>query len=127
MFCIDNKYNVERMVKFSHLNNILIVDSFSVSDSSEKLEKCVRFLVPVEHKVEVYDGYIIISNTTFNLKLIYKSGIAYIKKGHMKDDVPYEGWIVNKPFKDLKECNTIEIHLNPDENTSIVNLLLEEL
>lgn len=125
--CIDKKYNVERMVKFSHLNNILIVDRFSVSDSSEKLEKCVRFLVPVEHKVEVYDGYIIISNTTFNLKLIYKSGIAYIKKGHMKDDVPYEGWIVNKPFKDLKECNTIEIHLNPDENTSIVNLLLEEL
>ena len=91
------------------------------------MEKCVRFLVPAEHEVKLCDGYILISNITFNLKLIYKSGIANIKKGHMKNGTPYEGWVVNTPFKDLKECNTIEIHLNEDENSSIVNLLLEEL
>lgn len=125
--CIDKKYNTERTIKFSHLNNILILDNFIINDPTEKLEKCVRFLVPAEHEVKLCDGYILISNITFNLKLIYKSGIANIKKGHMKNGTPYEGWVVNTPFKDLKECNTIEIHLNEDENSSIVNLLLEEL
>lgn len=127
--CIDKKYHVERTVKFSHLNNILILDNFNIKDSSEKekLEKCIRFLVPIEHTVELYDKYVLISNTTFNLKLVYKSGTICIKRGHMKDGIPYEGWIVNTPFKDLKECNTIEIHLGANENSSIVNLLLEEL
>lgn len=124
--CIDNKYNVERTVKFSHLNNILISDRFSINDPAEKLEKCIRFLVPIEHEVELYDDYVLISNTTFNLKLIYKSGSVSIKKGNRKNEQPYEGWIVNTPFKDLKKCNTIEIHLNSHENTSTVNLLLEE-
>lgn len=124
--CIDEKYGVERTIKFSHLNNILILDNFKIKDSPEKLEKCVRFLVPVEHIIELHDEYILISNTKFNLKLIYKTGTVSIKKGHLKNGIPYEGWIVNTPFKDLKECNTIEIHLGANENTSIVNLLLEE-
>lgn len=124
--CLDGKYHVERTVKFSHLNNILIIDRFSISDVAEKLEKCIRFVVPIEHKVELYDDYILISNTTFNLKLIYKAGTVSIKKGTRKNERPFEGWIVNTPFKDLKECNTIEIHLNAYENTSTINLLLEE-
>ena len=124
--CIDNKYNVEREVKFSHLNNILILDRFTSNELAEDLEKCIRFLIPIEHKVELYSDYVLISNTTFKLKLIYKSGTVSIKKGILKNGQPYEGWVVNTPFKDLKECNTIEIHLNSHEYTSIVNLLLEE-
>ena len=125
--CIDNKYNIERTVKFSHLNNILITDHFSTNDPSERLEKCVRFLVPYEHKIEIFEGYILISNQKFNLKLIYKSGVASIKSGIRKNSLPYEGWVVNTPFKDLKRCNTIEIYLESEQDFLVTNLLFEEI
>lgn len=125
--CIDNKYNIERTVKFSHLNNILISDHFSINDSYEHLEKCVRFLVPCEHKIELFEGYVLISNQKFNLKLVYKAGIVSIKSGIKKNNIPYEGWIVNTPFKDLKECNTIEVYLEPEQDFLVTNLLFEEI
>lgn len=124
---IDNKYNIERVVKFSHLNNILISDHFSVNNSYESLEKCVRFLVPCEHEVELFEGYVLISNKKFNLKLIYKAGIASIRSGIVNDNVPYEGWVVKTPFKDLKKCNTIEIHLEAEQDVLVTNLLFEEV
>ena len=125
--CIDDKYNIERIVKFSHLNNILISDYFSVINSCENLEKCVRFLVPCEHKIELHEGYVLISNLKFNLKLIYTAGTVSIKSGIKKNGFPYEGWIVNTPFKDLKKCNTIEIHLEAEKNFLVTNLLFEEI
>lgn len=125
--CIDNKYNIERTVKFSHLNNILISDHFIINNSHEHLEKCVRFLVPCEHKIELCKGYVLISNKKFNLKLIYTAGIVSIKSGIKKNYIPYEGWIVNTPFRDLKKCNTIEIHLREDQDFLVTNLLFEEV
>lgn len=125
--CIDNKYNIERTIKFSHLNNILISDHFSTNNPSEILEKCVRFLVPYEHKIELFEGYVLISNQKFNLKLIYKAGVVSIKSGVRKNNIPYEGWIVNTPFKDLKRCNTIEIYLESEEDFLVTNLLFEEI
>lgn len=125
--CIDTKYNVERIVKFSHLNNILIIDNFSINGSDEGLKKCARFLIPSEHKIELYDGYILISNQKFNLKLIYKAGKVVIKSGTQKHGIAREGWIVKTPFKDLKECNTVEIQLDIHENMLVTNLLFEEL
>ncbi len=124
---IDNKYNIERTVKFSHLNNILISDRFSINDSYERLEKCVRFLVPCEHKIELFEGYVLISNQKFNLKLIYKAGVVSIKSGVKKNNIPYEGWVVKTPFKELKECNTIEIHLEAEQDFLLTNLLFEEV
>lgn len=125
--CIDNRYNIERTIKFSHLNNILISDHFSTNDHSEILEKCVRFLVPYEHKIELFEGYVLISNQKFNLKLIYKAGVVSIKSGVRKNNIPYEGWVVNTPFKDLKRCNTIEIYLESEEDSLVTNLLFEEI
>ncbi|MBV7387551.1 hypothetical protein KRX11_02675 [Pasteurellaceae bacterium TAE3-ERU1] len=125
--CIDNKYSICRKVKFSHLNNILIIDRFIVNTPSEYLEKCVRFLIPVEHQIDIFDDYVYIYNKSFKLKLVYKGGSLIIKNGFTKDDLPYAGWVVQTPFKDLKPCNVIEIKLNPNEDFLITNLLLEEL
>ncbi|OLF40171.1 heparinase II/III family protein [Psychrobacter sp. Rd 27.2] len=125
--CIDKKYFIKRIVKFSHLNNILISDHFTNDDPNERLEKVVRFLIPSEHDIELFEGYILISNKKFKLKLVYKTGVASIISGEEKDGVPYGGWVVNTPFKDLKECNTVEIRLNSDQNFLVTNLLLEEI
>ncbi|POY44602.1 hypothetical protein C3007_04640 [Avibacterium gallinarum] len=124
---IDHVYHVERTVQFSHLNNILITDRFRVEEDSRYIEKCARFLIPSEHKIEKHEGFLLISNDKFILKLIYKSGNVVIKKGVIRNSIPYGGWIVKTPFKSLQECNTIEIFLDKDENFLVINLLLEEL
>lgn len=125
---IDKQYHIERIVKFSHLNNILIFDKFSNLDTKDReAEKCIRFLIPCEHFVEHNDNVILISNEKFRMKLKYTNGVANLYKGITKDNEPYKGWITDQPFVGLKDCWLIEIKLGSNENYITTNLLLEEL
>ncbi|MDH3003318.1 heparinase II/III domain-containing protein [Pasteurella multocida] len=121
---IDDTYTVNRTVKFSHLNNILITDTFSSNDKSA--EKCVRFLVPKYYDLTHKEEYILISGKNFDMQLRYTKGEAVIKCGMMENGIPTEGWIVDKPFESLTECYVIEIILDKNTNYVNTNLLMLE-
>lgn len=121
---IDEIYNTKRIIKFSHLNNILIFDDFSSTDI--KADKCIRFLVPIQHSVSKEDNNIIISNKNFTMTIRYTAGIVTIEKGVTKSSKHIKGWIAEKAFSELSECWVIEISLSDKENSVITNLLFEE-
>lgn len=121
---IDEHYHIQRQIKFSHLNNILITDTFSSKEKNS--EKCVRFLIPKEHHVAIEENVILISNVNFELTLKFTTGQVSIRKGVMENNIPAIGWLAEKQFSDLVECWVIEINLPPNINRTTTNLILTE-
>lgn len=121
---IDKVYRTKRIIKFSHLNNILIFDEFSSTDV--KAKKCIRFLVPKQHSVIKEDSNIIISNEKFTMTIRHTAGVVTIEKGVTESSKNIKGWVVGRAFSELSECWVIEISLSDMENSVTTNLLFEE-
>ncbi|WP_421084324.1 heparinase II/III domain-containing protein [Rothia nasimurium] len=120
---VDDTYRVERTVRFSHLNNILIEDKFSVKD--ESAEKVVRFLINKDFGLQKTDTGLQVTGPDFTLDIIVKrsQNISY-DSGVVDDDQPIKGWVTDRPFHTLKPCWIIEI--TPQANSVLTNLILQE-
>ncbi|MDO4821168.1 MAG: heparinase II/III family protein [Rothia sp. (in: high G+C Gram-positive bacteria)] len=120
---IDNKYSIKREIKFSHLGNFLVNDTFTSPSISD--EKVVRYLINGDLDVKETEEGLRITGKGFAVRLIIKRAKSVsIERGVEEDSVPARGWVVDKQFYSLKPCWSIE--LIPETNNILTNIVLEE-
>lgn len=119
---VDERYSVERKIQFSHLNNILMSDTFD--GPSEDSGRVSRFLVPGHLGLLPVEQGVKILGENFTMTVVIKNGEYSIVRGLHEDGTPVKGWDVHKQFHSLKPCWLVEI--TPTANTVVTNLLLKE-